>query len=256
MSAALEAAERQRQHEVNETRAELDRAAASIADLTAAAAETAGRADREALEQARQEFEDTVRRVRDEAAAAATASAARLLDAFRAIDRGRSLSEILDTLVACAAREASRAGVLLVRQQALRAWRLIGFDGMAGSEPPPIPFTDAGIIAQAAQNGVPVQCQGRAAGVPPFAAPADPIAACAIPIAIGVDVVAVLYADCIDESRRATWSRVLEVLARHAGRSLESMTAFTAARAFGSTAAAAPAPLTARRGAPAAAGRS
>src|SRR6185295_19472057 len=38
----------------------------------------------------------------------------RLTEAIRALGAARSLSEILDTLVGCAGREAARAGVLLV----------------------------------------------------------------------------------------------------------------------------------------------
>ncbi len=47
----------------------------------------------------------------------------RLLDAIRTIDEARSLTAVLDALVARAAGEASRAGALLVRAGRVRGWR-------------------------------------------------------------------------------------------------------------------------------------
>src|SRR5262245_52915642 len=61
-------------------------------------------------------------------AASETGNIDRLLDGIRAIDRARSLGEVLDTLAACGGREASRAAVFLVRGSHLRGWRFIGFD--------------------------------------------------------------------------------------------------------------------------------
>ena len=55
------------------------------------------------------------------------ASAERVADSIRAIDRSRSLSEILDTLASAAGRETTRAAVFLVQDGQLRGWRFIGF---------------------------------------------------------------------------------------------------------------------------------
>lgn len=121
---------------------------------------------------------------------AAAESGQRLVAAIRAIDNARTLSEILDALVSCAARETERAAVLLVRGGEYRSWRSIGFRP---------PFSRGGSVA------IPADATGI------------------IPIAISGHTVAALYAD------QAT--PALEILARHAARCLESLTAFKAARA-------------------------
>ena len=160
------------------------------------------------------------------------ASSERLLDAIRAIDRARSLSEILDTLAGCAGREAKAAAVLLVRGRRFRGWRTIGFgsaDGAAASID--IPFDAAGIVGAATDSNTLVS-----GGPAPSFAP-DSKSPLAIPIAISGTVVAVLYADQAAESTPggpAPRIPALETIARHAARALESLTAFKTARALAS----------------------
>ena len=188
-------------------------------------AEAAAREQMAAVEaQARQRIEVAVSAATTAARAdlrsADGASGERLLDAIRAIDRARSLTEILDTLAACAGREANAAAVLLVRGPYIRCWRAIGFgalDGAAGSID--VPFARAGIVARAAESNTIV----TGAPAPSFAPDAKgPVA---MPIAISGTVVAVVFAD------QATL-QTLETIARHAARALESMTAFKSARAL------------------------
>jgi hypothetical protein len=58
-----------------------------------------------------------------------------------------------------------------------------------------------------------------------------------VPLTISGEVVAVLYADQgRDGDAPASWTDVIETLARHAARALEAVTAFTTARALGATA--------------------
>ena len=57
----------------------------------------------------------------------------RLVGAMRSIEARARSSEILDTLVRCAGREAPRVGVLLVRDGELRGWRFIGFGAGSSS---------------------------------------------------------------------------------------------------------------------------
>jgi len=116
----------------------------------------------------------------------------RLVEAIRAIDAGHSLGEILDALLTHASRETARAAVLLVRGERLRIWKSSGF---------------ATAIAPSHE--------------------------------LGGQVVAVLYADngpapAADAERRTSrgWPDALEMMTRHAARCLESLTAFSAARAL------------------------
>src|SRR5579862_1656680 len=160
------------------------------------------------------------------------ASGERLLDAIRAIDRARSLSEILDTLASCAGREAKAAAVFLVRGRRFRGWRAIGFgsvDGAAASID--VPFDAAGILGKATDSNTIVN-----SGPAPAFAP-DAKHPVAIPIAISGSVVAVLYADQATDPTAGgpvPRSQALEAIARHAARALESLTAFKTARALAS----------------------
>lgn len=184
-------------------------------------------------------------------ARAEAAAGERLADAIRALDRARSLSEILDTLASCAAREAERVGIVLAAGGRFRGWRFIGFNG-AIDEPNRIDFADdeAGVIAEAARSGI-VATADAATSAPPFAARESGCATVAVPLVLGGEAVAVLYGEVkrqkvegqreADEDRRGAddarsepadgrSERALEILARHASRCLESVTAFKAAR--------------------------
>jgi hypothetical protein len=176
----------------------------------------------------------------------------RLSDAIHAMDRARSLSEILDTLAGSARREAARVSVLLVRGSQLRAWRFIGFgpklDEATQYE---IPVMDAGIIGDAVRSGAPVSRDGLSTGAhtsAPFFAELPPgRAAVALPVPMSGQVVAVLYADQgpgdddnADDAADAadvaapavpSWPASLEVMVRHAARCLEAVTAYRSAQA-------------------------
>jgi len=203
----------------------------------------------------RQQAEEEARAALDAALADAqaargssdVAASARFVDAIRSIGRARSLSEILDTLVSCAGREAARAGVLLVRGGRFRAWRLTGF-GPALDDDSSLEFSfeTAGALADAVRTNAAVTGDDQTAA-PSFASLPPGHERVAVPIALGGQVVAVLYADqgTANPANPAnpespipnpkflpTWTGTIEVLARHAARSLEAMTAFKAARAL------------------------
>jgi len=135
------------------------------------------------------------------AAAVDPAATERLVIAIRAIDGARTLSDILDTLVSGAAREVDRVAVLLVRGDGYSGWRSIGFRP---------PFN-----------------RSQSVELPPDAS--------TIPLAISGETVAVLYFETTEPGTAnpepATANPALEILARHASRCLESVTAFKAARA-------------------------
>jgi hypothetical protein len=169
--------------------------------------------------------------------AADEATAERLADAMRAIDRSRSLSEILDTLASCAGRETTRAAVFLVRDGQLRGWRFIGFgpdfDRASAFE---APLTDGGVLEEAIRTERAISIDSSApSAAPRFAEVGANCEMFAAPLAVGGRVVAALYADqhvTGKEGRapRFAWRPALDMMARHAGRCLEGITAIRAAQ--------------------------
>jgi hypothetical protein len=150
------------------------------------------------------------------------AEAARLPDAIRTLDDAASLGEALDGLVQAAAREAGRAAVFLVKGDRLHDWRTVGF-GDGASERIQLALDEAGPLAEAVRGGRGV---GRREDLPTFAAGLGPRYAVAMPVTVGGAVVAILYADGPDADKdiEPVWPARLDVLARYAGRMLESIT--------------------------------
>ena len=154
--------------------------------------------------------------------------------AFRAIDEARSLSEILDALTASAGRQATRAALILVRGADLRTWRSTG----PGATDVAQQIESAGIVRDAVRSRSTVSAD--AASDPPSAAPefaaTHPIDdRLAVPLLVGGEIVAVLYADRDAEDRRTppgSWRSSIELMTRHAARSLEVVTAFRTTELF------------------------
>jgi hypothetical protein len=173
---------------------------------------------------------------------AGLATGQRLVEAIRAIDNGRSLSEILDALASNAGREAARAAVLLVRGSHLRGWRFIGFGPLDSGDPIELALAESGVAGDAVRTGTTASAaSGTLGAVPSFAqasadqSDAPPGDVLAVPIPMAGQVIAVLYADQADREAsgpeaHGSWQATLEVLARHAARSLEAITAFRAAQ--------------------------
>ena len=212
--------------------------AAARAEREAAVEEGSSRARAEAEQRTQAQLLAAVSDVEARARATDLVAAARLIESIRAIDRARSLSEILDTLVSCAGHEVERAGVLVVRDRELRGWRFIGFNpGGAAASSIVISFDDSGILGEAIRTGTAVSADTAGdLGAPGFAQAPSGREPLAVPIAVGGDVVAVLYADRGEsdaaDTRRvaATWSGTLELFARHAAKCLEAATAVKAVR--------------------------
>src|SRR6185503_1635987 len=185
-------------------------------------------ADRRAAEGAR--------RAARAGAAAARCRTARLADAIRNLDEARGLSEVLERLVQCSGHEVDRAAMLLVKGKRLMGWRLAGF----GPGGPPaksinLDVEEAGLAGVVVESGLPASRPSDAAdgpGLPSFAASSGERHAMALPVRVGGEVVAVLYADApraSEPSSDARWPAILEVLVRHASRVLEAMTVEQAA---------------------------
>lgn len=165
---------------------------------------------------------------------------ARLLHAVRALDAATSLSQTLDALAIAARAEAARVAIFLVRGATLRAWSHAGFDAMQGSPAFELPLTDAGIIADAVHSATAHRLGYGGAARPAFADTTPPDPFVAVPLTMNGQVIAVL---CAEEASGTidSLTTAFELLARHAARVLESLTALrlaqlTPSRGAGTTA--------------------
>lgn len=155
----------------------------------------------------------------------------RLVESIRGLDGATSLSEVLDALALAAAREAARAAVVVLKGDHITGWRLSGF-GPRDAQPKSIdlPLQDAGVIALAISSARAATTKNGAADGPGFEHLPEDRMGMAIPVLVGGRVVAVVYADGVTSDAGghavpSTWPEVIEVLARHAGRCLEALTA-------------------------------
>jgi hypothetical protein len=186
----------------------------------------------EADAKATQALKDSVTAARVREREAEMAAVTRLLDSIRGLDGATSLSEVLDALGQAAGREASRAAVLVLRNERLLGWKLAGF-GARDAQPKSIELglNEGGVIGLAVGAARPVTTRDSqtAAEGPGFAhLPADRMGF-AVPVIVGGRVVAVVYADSVTSDGRehavpSGWPEVIEVLARHAARCLEALT--------------------------------
>lgn len=114
-----------------------------------------------------------------------------------ACDEASSLGEVLHTLIDYGKRHVDRLGIFVVKDGRLRPWRLEGF---GPSTPAPSGETIEGALGSGSQ----------------------PPNALTFPLIVGGKVVAVLYAE--NHTRPDRSPALLDVLACHASRALESMT--------------------------------
>jgi hypothetical protein len=161
------------------------------------------------------------------------AGVTRLLDSVRGLDGATTLSEVLDALALAAAREAARAAVVVLRGERINGWKLSGF-GPRDAQPKliDVPLADSGVIGLAvgAARAVTTRDSQSAAVGPGFEKIPPDRMGLAVPVVVGGRVVAVVYADAVtlDGHERhvpSSWPELIEVLARHAGRCLEALTA-------------------------------
>lgn len=162
------------------------------------------------------------------------AGLARLVESIRGLDGAASLSEVLDALALAAGRETTRAAVVVVKGDHVVGWRLSGF-GARDKQPKSIdlPLVEAGVIGQAATSSRVASARGGGPDGPGFEPlPADRTCL-AVPVLVGGRAVAIVYADGVsgasDQALPGLWPETVEVLARHAGRCLEALTAQKAA---------------------------
>lgn len=188
----------------------------------------------DAVMQARaaQRLEDLERAATD-FRAADRARGDQLLAAVRAIDRSRSLSEILLTLAGVAAGEARRVAIFVVRNGELRGWQFAGFGSDLDGAHDLGVTAEPGILADVVRSGeAAVRTVSPDVPAPTFAQLPAGRDLMAVPLSVSGQVVAVLYADqgASEDAPDASWAAVIEVLARHAARTLEVLTAYRVAQ--------------------------
>jgi hypothetical protein len=227
------AAEREEAARVARTEAEAAAAALAseaIAAERAAFGETLAAACNDARQQALTDAQANER-------AADLSRAERLLAAVRSLDAAASLSETLEALTTAAAAESGRAAVLVVRGEDFRGWSQSGFPALDDPRALVIPVADAGLLARAASDAALVSsaaADGSQATQPPapFSVP-DRALGVAAPLVVDGRVVAVVYADDgggAEHEVPSAWPEHVELLARHASRCLEALTARQAVR--------------------------
>jgi len=155
--------------------------------------------------------------------------ASAVLEAMTALAAAPSLSDILDVLADRAALHTGRVLLFVRRGTTLTGWRWHGYtpdprDATALE----IGLADDGLVARAASTGTTTAGSGLAAGSATAASCGENHAAIAVPLRVDGDVVAVLYADeepTDEKGISGPWREVIGMLAAHAARCLESMTA-------------------------------
>ncbi|MDH4063390.1 MAG: hypothetical protein OEW19_03245 [Acidobacteriota bacterium] len=203
------------------------------------------------IDEAAQRFDDRLKaavaeaEARAGAAAEASISAARvgerqlemagmtrLVESIRGLDGATSLSEVLDALALAAGRETARAAVVVIKGEHVVGWRLSGF-GTRDAQPKSVdlPIHEAGVIGIAATSARVAATQDGEVDGPGFEHLPPERRGLAVPVLVGGRVVAVVYADGLHGAGPETheipspWPEAVEVLARHAGRCLEALTA-------------------------------
>jgi hypothetical protein len=154
----------------------------------------------------------------------------RLIECVRRLDEAPTLTVILETLAEGAAADASRVAILLVEGDVLRTWGHFGFAPSAS--PIDVPMSQARVIMAAValhkMSFVQPSADGRDWSVPAFMRLPAGHTGIVVPIVVGTEVVAVLYADDVgrplNEESTPVWMEAVEMLVRHASSRLENAT--------------------------------
>jgi hypothetical protein len=164
---------------------------------------------------------------------------ARLLGAVRHLDASMSLRGILEALAAGARTEAARTVLLMLDGRTLRVWGAFGYpDGQGPSDV----SVDADSLLVSAVDGVEpvdvpsVEQGGAVPNRPTFLRPLAGHAGRLVPLAVGGNVVAVLYCEGADERAGGQagpiWIQPIEILVRHAALRLENVTSIRTVEAL------------------------
>jgi hypothetical protein len=210
-----------------------------------------------AVAAARREAEETARQTAAQALVESQVAARqselaqidRVVEAARRFDQARSLTEVLDALGDVTSREAPRVALFLVRGNRLAGWRATGFGPAVDPLTIEVVSDESSLLWRAIASGQSLSTTDSAPGerlTTPFGELGHDAAGLAVPVRVGGETVAVIYADDAADGPRvvpSAWPEVVEVMARHAARCLEVL---TMSRAVPPTATAPPPPAAPR----------
>jgi hypothetical protein len=193
----------------------VDRLSAEIAELRESAGRLTGEAER-------QQAAAAEARVQERQADLDVIGA--LGEACRDFDAAPTLTAMLTALANHAGARVNRCALLVLRAGALRGWAYRGFQDEAAALD--VKSSDRTPVARAWQSGVAEVSTPDEIGAHMLSPRSEGRSGMAIPIIVDGQVVAVLYGDDEGDTRQnpGTWPEQLEVLARYAGRCLESLT--------------------------------
>jgi len=153
----------------------------------------------------------------------------RLLGAVRRIDDSTSLTGILQMLAEGAAQQTSRVALMLVDGDVLKPWSIHGF--ASGQEPRETSIGTSGLLTATValkQTSFVKPLIAREITTPGFMQVPVGHTGLVLPIIIGGEVVAVLYADDVGSQEvredAPIWTEEIDLLARHAAIRLENLT--------------------------------
>jgi len=163
----------------------------------------------------------------------------RLLSAVRELDAAISLRGILEALAAGSRTEALRSALLLLDGRTLRVFGAFGYP--EGQGPMEVQVDADSLLVRAVEGLAPVEVPstGRESGTlnrPQFLRPSPGHAGRLNPLAVGGNVVAVLYSEGLDAKADGhsteVWREAIEILVRHAALRLENVTSIKTVEAL------------------------
>jgi hypothetical protein len=163
----------------------------------------------------------------------------RLLGAVRQIDESTSLSAILESLAHGASAEATRVTIMLVDDDVLKPFVTHGF--AAGQAPHEIAIGSSGLLTATValkQTSFVKPLIARDLTTPTFMQVPVGHTGLVVPLIVGGDVVAVLYADDVGKKEERedapVWTEEIDLLVRHAAIRLENLTSVRTTEVLGS----------------------
>jgi hypothetical protein len=162
---------------------------------------------------------------------------AQLLTAIQRLDDCTSLKTTVDVLAQSLATVVPRSMVFIMRADELRGWHLHGFTEAPDPFSLSVPVPEAGPLAETATTGLSRYVPADTFSGPlAFAALRESRQGVAVPVVLGHTTVALIYADDGGSPNRmipSGWEEMVQILARHASRHLEALTAARTVRLAG-----------------------
>lgn len=224
-------------------RAQLQAATNAAVQATQAAAEAAQHAQAQAAQAKAAQTEAMLVATRQTPIAGARDARVdtleRLLGSVRRIDESTSLTGILEALSQGAAAQTARVALLLVDGDHLKPWATFGFD--AGHEPRETSIGTTGLLTATValkQTSFVKPLIAREITTPGFMQVPVGHTGLVVPLIVGGEVVAVLYADDVghleQQEDAPVWTEEVDLLVRHASLRLENLTSVRTQEVFGS----------------------